>query len=241
MNKSELQRDNRRQSIPTRLRQWFDGAAEWLVRFIAEIRGAAADHRQWIQSSRARSLEMAFEGGGWVLTLLAYLSLAYLAYSGWLNIDSGLAGRAYVVNGIRESQTALFAIFATSLLLPIALIGTWIAVGMIYNVTAALGRRLLARVAWPLIRPAILLALAAVLSLYQPFVEATLARGYLHVQAALDAATGREPQVAMPLVDADDVTHPDVVRHAHQKAMARLRCAEEAQPAEQCAPVDSPQ
>jgi hypothetical protein len=220
-----------------RLRQWFDGAAGWLAWFIAEIIGAAADHRQWIQSSRARNLEMAFESGGWVLTLLAYLSLAWLAYSGWLNIDNGLAGRAYAVNGIRESQTALFAIFAASLLLPVALIGTWIAVGMVYNVIVALGRRLLARVAWPLIHPAILLALAAGLTLYRPFVEASLARGYLHVQAALEAATGRGPQLAIASPDVDGVTLPGAVGRARQKAMARFRCAEDAQPTEQCAPV----
>ncbi len=170
------------------------GATRLPGQLVAELIGAIEDHRKWIDSARARTLGRAFEVTGRLLTYGAYLALAYLAITSFLDIRSGIASGVYAIpEEIGGSRIALFHILAAGLVGPIAIIGIGIGVGWVYNLTVASANQLLPRFMRPLIHPSIMLVVVAAFSVYQSVVSSKVASGYLYAQANIAAASPQQP------------------------------------------------
>mgnify|MGYP001603560802 FL=1 len=73
------------------------GGIRLLNQLATELLGAMEDHRTWIDSARARTLGTTFEVTGRILTYGAYLALAYLGFTGFLDIRNGIAAGIYAI------------------------------------------------------------------------------------------------------------------------------------------------
>jgi hypothetical protein len=178
-----------------------------LSQLATELFGAIEDHRTWIDSDRARALGTTFEVTGRLLTYGAYLALAYLGFTSFLDIRNGIAAGIYAIPAaIDGSRVALFNILATGLAGPIAIIAIGIGTGWMYNLTTATANRALPRFARPLVHPSIMLVIVAAFGVYQSVVSAKVATGYLHAQANIEAAS---PQKAVS-IKVIEIPSPDV-------------------------------
>jgi hypothetical protein len=165
-------------------------ATRWLRQLAGELFGAIEDHRKWIASGRARTLGTVFEVTGRLLTYGAYLALAYLAVTSYLDIRGGIAAGIYAIRSeIGGSRVALFNILAAGLVGPIAVIGTGIGVGWVYNLTVASANRLLPRFVRPLVHPSIMIVVVATFGVYQAVVSSIVATGFLYGRANIAAAS----------------------------------------------------
>ncbi len=165
----------------------------WLSLLVSELTEAIGDHRNWINSDRARALETTFDVSGRLLAYAAYAALAYLAFNSFVSIRSGLTGGIYVIPEQNDgSRVALFYILASGLAGPIILIAIGIGIGWMYNLTTAAANRLFPRFVRPLIHPSIMFAVAAIFAAYHSAVTATVARGYLVAKATIIAASPQE-------------------------------------------------
>lgn len=172
----------------------------WLSLLASELMGAIGDHRNWINSERARVLGTTFDVSGRLLAYAAYAALAYLAFNSFVSIRNGLAGGIYVIPEQNDgSRVALFYILASGLAGPIILIAIGIGIGWIYNLTTAAANRLFPRFVRPLIHPSIMFAVAAIFAAYHSAVTATVARGYLVAKANIIAASPQETASINPI------------------------------------------
>lgn len=173
----------------------------WLDNLAVELLGAIEDHRKWINSDRARALGTTFEISGRLLTYAAYVALAWLAFRSFVGIRSGLAKGIYVVpEHIDGSRIALFNILATGLVGPIAIVAIGIGIGWAYNLTTAAANRALPRFVRPWVHPSIMFAVVAVFAAYHSTITATVASGYLHAKANIEAASPPET-VSVKVID----------------------------------------
>ena len=191
-------RQNKESSIGRNTNENRAGGTQLLRQLATELFGAMEDHRKWIDSDRARTLGTTFEVTGRLLTYGAYLALAYLGFTSFLDIRSGIAAGIYAIPGeIEGSRVALFNILATSLVGPIVIIGIGIGVGWMYSLTVASANRLLPRFVRPLVHPSVMFAVVAAFGVYQSVVSSKVATGYLYAQANVEAASPRAlPQEA---------------------------------------------
>jgi hypothetical protein len=158
-----------------------------------ELTGAIEDHRKWINSDRARALATTFEVSGRLLTYVAYIFLAYLAFTSFVGIRNGLTTGLYTIPVPSEgSRVALFNILATGLVGPIAIIAIGIGIGWMYNLTTAAANRVLPRFVQPLVHPSIMFAVVTAFVAFHAAVTATAARGYLYAKANVEAASPQE-------------------------------------------------
>jgi hypothetical protein len=191
-------RQNKESSIGRNTNENRVGGTQLLRQLATELFGAMEDHRKWVDSDRARTLGTMFVVTGRLLTYGAYLALAYLGFTSFLDIRSGIAAGIYAIPGeIEGSRVALFNILATSLVGPIVIIGIGIGVGWMYNLTVASANRLLPRFVRPLVHPSVMFAVVAAFGVYQSVVSSKVATGYLYAQANVEAASPRAlPQEA---------------------------------------------
>ncbi len=165
------------------------GLVRRLKYLVTELLGAAQDHRKWITSDRAHSLETTFALSGRLLVYSAYIALAYLAVNSVVDIRNGLARGIYTIpEHVGGLRVALFYILAAGLVGPIIIIAVGIGIGWAHNLTTAAAYRALPRFARPLIYPSILFVVVAGFAMYHSAVTATLASGYLHAKSNLEAA-----------------------------------------------------
>jgi hypothetical protein len=165
----------------------------WLRNLLAELTGSAEDHRHWINSDRARTLESAFEIFGRLLTYAAYIALAWLAFRSVVGIRSGLAKGIFVIPEYSDgSRVALFNILLSGLAGPIVIIAIGFGIVWLYNLTTAGANRTLPRFVRPLIHPLLIFAVVAAFAFYHSSITATAAKGYLHAKANIDAASPPE-------------------------------------------------
>jgi len=199
------------------------GSTRLLRQLATELFGAIEDHRKWIDSDRARTLGTTFEVTGRLLTYGAYLALAYLGFTSFLDVRSGIVTGMYAVpGGVEGSRVALFNILATGLVGPIAIIGIGMGVGWAYNLAVASANRLLPRFARPLVHPSIMFVVVAVFGVCQSVVSSTVATGYLYAQANIEAASPQQsnPEKVMvistagasDIADRDDSSERELVR-----------------------------
>ena len=171
----------------------FSGGVRHIKYLIAELSGAVHDHRQWINSSRARTLETTFDISGRVLVFIAYIALSYLAVNSFVGIRDGLARGIYAIpEHVDGMRVALFYILVAGLIGPILILAIGIGIGWMHNLTTAAANRALPRFVRPLIYPSILFVVAAGFSTYHSDITATLARGYVHAKSTIEAASPQE-------------------------------------------------
>ena len=204
------------------------GLVRRLKYLVTELLGAAQDHRKWINSDRARTLETTFARSGRLLVYSAYIALAYLAVNSFVGVLNGLARGVYVipehVDGLR---VALFYILAAGLVGPIIIIAVGIGIGWAYNLTTAAANRRLPRFAQPLIYPSILFVVVAGFATYHSAVTATLASGYLYTKSTIEAASP-EGVVAIKIIETprvDESGDNEVMENssASERELVRLR------------------
>jgi hypothetical protein len=191
----------------------------------AEILGAIEDHRNWIDSDRARTLGKATEVAGRLLAYGAYLALAYWGYTSWLGIRGALAmGTGLPAAGIGDSRLALFYILAAGLLAPLLLIGIYIGGGWIYNTMVAKAHRALPRFAGPMIHPSLLLVAAAILGFCQTTVLSQIATGCRFAKATVVAASGHKVAATHALDRVNNSVNTDLLSD-REKELLRVRAA----------------
>jgi len=165
----------------------------WLSHLVTEIRGAVADHRNWIDSDRARVLGTTFDVSGRFLAYAAYIALAYLAFNSVLDIRYGLAAGIYSIpEQVDGTRVALFYVLAGGLAGPIAIIVLGIGIGWLYNLTTATANWALPRFVQPCVHPSILFIVVAAFAVYHSPVTATVAKGYLYAKVTIEAASPQE-------------------------------------------------
>jgi len=190
--------------------------------------GAIEDHRKWINSDRARVLETIFGVAGRFLTYAAYVSLTWLAFRGFVGIRKGLAAGAYVIpEHLDGSRVALFNILAAGLAGPMVIIAIGFGIGWVYNVTTATANRALPRFTQPLIHPSIMFVIVAGFAASHSAVTATVAKGYLHAKANIEAASPQEAVsvkvIEIPRLDASRA--PEAMEHdsSSERELVRLK------------------
>jgi hypothetical protein len=162
----------------------------WLKNTVIEFLGAIKDHRSWINSDRARALANTFEISGRLLSYAAYIAFAWLAFNSFIGIRDGLSKGVYVVaEQIGGSRVALLNILAAGLIGPMAMIAIGFGIGWIYNLAVAAANRTLPRFAQPLIHPLLMFAVVAAFAAAHSSITATVASGYLHAKANIEAAS----------------------------------------------------
>lgn len=206
----------------------YAGTISWLSQQARELTGAIEDHRKWINSDRARALATTFEVSGRLLTYVAYIFLAYLAFTSFVGIRNGLTTGLYTIPVHNDgSRVALFNILATGLVGPIAIIAIGIGIGWMYNLTTAAANRVLPRFVQPLVHPSIMFAVVTAFVAFHAAVTATAARGYLYAKANIEAASPQEaasikvieiPGRGVPS-DAEDTGHVS----SNEREVVRLR------------------
>jgi hypothetical protein len=179
------------------------GGTRLLKQLAAELFGAIEDHRKWIDSDRARALGTTFEVTGRLLGYGAYLALAYLSFTSYLQIRKGIAAGIYTIPGeVEGSRVALFNILATGLVGPIVIIAIGVAVGWIYNLSVASANRLLPRFVKPLVHPSLMFLVVATFGVYHSTISSSVARGYLYAQANIEAASPQQSNSEKAVVTA---------------------------------------
>jgi hypothetical protein len=221
-------RQNNESSIVRNTNENRAGGTRLLRQLAIELFGAIEDHRKWINSDRARALGTTFEVSGRLLTYAAYIALAYLAFTSFASIRNGLTTGLYTIPEHSDgSRVALFNILATGLVGPIAIMAIGIGIGWMYNLTTAAANRVLPRFVRPLVHPTIMFAVATAFAVFHAAVTATVARGYLHAKANVEAASPQEAVsvkvIEIPSPDAPSVSEATDQVSTSEREVVRLR------------------
>lgn len=220
---------NGRPSISRNANDVRASVVRWLKYMAIELRGAVEDDRKWINSDRARALGTTFEVSGRLLVYVAYLTLAWLVFTSLVGILDGLTTGAYAIPAhIDGKRVALFNILAAGLVGPITIIAIGIGIGWMYNLTTASANWALPRFARPWVHPSILFAVVAVFSAFHSAVMDTIARGYLHAKANIEAASPRETASIVKIIEGPNAAVPgtsEATGHhsSGDREVARLR------------------
>lgn len=221
-------RQNNESSIGRNTNENRAGGTRLLRQLATELFGAIEDHRKWINSDRARALGTTFEIAGRLFAYAAYIALAYLAFNSFVAIRNGLTTGLYAIpEHIDGSRVALFNILATGLVGPIAIMAIGIGIGWMYNLTNAAANRVLPRFVRPLVHPTVMFAVVTAFAVFHAAVTATVARGYLHAKANLEAASPQEAVsikvIEIPSPDAPGVSEATDHASSSERDLVRLR------------------
>ena len=204
------------------------GIVQSLRELMQQLLGAVDDHRNWIPSDRARALESAFEISGRLLGYAAFFAIAYLVLNSVLDIRHGLGTGLYrLPESGDDARVALFNILAGGLIGPIVVAAIGFGVGWVYNLTTAAANQALPRFARTLIRPIIIVAVAAAYAAMHSMITATAAIGWLHVKTNIDAALPKNAgsQQTFEALESNDKGTGDAMRHesVNDRELARLK------------------
>lgn len=171
------------------LRRLYDLLAEWL--------GAVRDHRQWVNSIRAKQLEDTVEVLAQALFYLGMLALIWVGYTLWYGADKALIGTTVdVPQDILEARSALGYVLVGAFAVPAVVFGVGFVMVWLYRLGRDVATHSLPRFAHCLYLPLVLLATAAALSVGQPALSGLAARVWLQGETIL-ASAGKH-QVAYP-------------------------------------------
>lgn len=199
---------------------------------LAALQGAVRDHRQWINSPRARALEEGFELLAQVLTYLGLLLWIWVIYLVWFDASKLLAGAVAEAPGdALDARSMLFIVLAGAFVVPAVLFAAVFVVVWAYRLGEALANRWLPRFARCLYFPVVVLVTAQLAGDVQPVLSAHVARAWLQGEKVL-ASTTRH-RVAYPSTPA--VNPAPVVITSEELARLRSQIVDALpeQPAEQ--------